>query len=62
MKLSIQSATIERVYPEGPYVRRVTLNGKPDGTAYGIGETIERGHFWEGYKITAAVDCGEIYK
>jgi hypothetical protein len=62
MRLTIQSATIERAYPGETATRRVTLNGRPDGGGYREGETIERGHFWQGWKITAVVDCGELHK
>lgn len=63
MRLAIQSATIERTYSNAETSeRRVTLNGREDGSAFRIGETLPEWHFWAGWKITAAVDCGEINK
>ncbi len=63
MYLKIQAATIERSYRNAETsTRRVTLNGRADGSAFEIGETLPAGHFWAGWKITAAVDCGEIHK
>jgi hypothetical protein len=61
MLLKIQSATIVRTYRNAETSeRRVTLNGREDGSAFRVGETLPEGHFWSGWKITAAVDCGEI--
>ncbi len=63
MRLMIQSATIERTYSNAQAsTRRVTLNGREDGSAFEVGETLPAWHFWAGWKITAATDCGEIHK
>ena len=63
MKLHIQAATIVRKVRTLPgfELKRVTLNGKPDGSAYSVADTIEPGHFWEGWTIHAAVDCGTLH-
>ncbi|KKN32086.1 hypothetical protein LCGC14_0817410 [marine sediment metagenome] len=63
MRLTIQSATIERTYRNAETSeRRVTLNGRADGNGFSVGDTLPEGHFWAGWKITAATDCGEIHK
>jgi hypothetical protein len=68
MKLTIQSATIKRSYrnaeafPRDALERRVTLNGREDGSGFSVGDTLPAWHFWAGWKITEAVDCGEIHK
>ena len=63
MRLVIQSATIERTYRNAQTSeRRVTLNGREDGSGFRAGETLPEWHFWSGWKVTAVVECGEIYK
>jgi hypothetical protein len=63
MLLTIQAATIERTYRNAETSeRRVTLNGREDGSGFEVGETLPAWHFWAGWKITAAVDCGKLYK
>ena len=61
MRLTIQTATIQRTYRKGDTAeRRVTLNGREDGSAFTIGETLPAWHHWAGWQITATHDCGEI--
>jgi hypothetical protein len=63
MRLTIQSATIERTYRNAQAsTRRVTLNGRADGRGFAIGDTLPEGHFWSGWKITAIVECGVLHK
>jgi hypothetical protein len=63
MTLVIQSATIERAYRNAENsTRRVTLNGRKDGSGFAIDETLPEGHFWAGWKITAITDCGVVNK
>lgn len=62
MRLTIQSATIERTYSNAEAsTRRVTLNGDEGGNAFRVGDRLPEWHFWAGWKITAAVECGEIH-
>ncbi len=62
MRLTIQSATIERTYNNAQTsTRRVTLNGRVDGSGFRVGERLPEGHFWAGWKITDLAHCGEIH-
>jgi hypothetical protein len=61
MRLTIQTATIERTYRNAETSeRRVTLNGREDGSGFRVGETLPEWHFWAGWKITRATDCGVL--
>jgi hypothetical protein len=63
MLLTIQAATIERTYRNAETSeRRVTLNGREDGSGFRVGEILPEWHFWAGWKIAAVVDCGELHK
>jgi hypothetical protein len=52
--MRVDSTTIEKTYRDGEtVVKRVTMVDCP----LSPGDTVPEGHFWEGWKVTAVVNC-----
>ena len=52
--MRVDSTTIEKTYRDGETVtKRVTMVDTP----LSPGDTVPEGHFWEGWKVTAVVNC-----